>query len=86
VVFVSHLDQIAGFLHRAVTIGLGVQAKTGRLLKDFSAALDTNEEIKVRGLIDHVRWSRQALAADVEAFSKALPMPGFDVASMRYQN
>lgn len=61
----ADFEQIAEFLHRAAQIALKIQAETGRLLKDFVAACEKNEEIK-------------ALQKEVEAFSRSFPMPGFD--------
>ena len=56
---------IAGYLHRAVVIALAIQAKSGKPLKDFVAALDKHPEI-------------EALRHEVEAFAAQFPMPGFD--------
>jgi len=55
---------VAEFLHRGVQIAARVQAKTGRLLKDFVAALEGNEEIV-------------QLKHDVEVFSRKFPLPGY---------
>ncbi|KAJ3106571.1 Serine hydroxymethyltransferase 4 [Phlyctochytrium bullatum] len=57
--------QVAEFLHRAAQLALKIQQSTGKLLKDFSAALATNEEVK-------------ALRHEVESFARKFPMPGFD--------
>ena len=57
--------QVAEFLHRAAQIALKVQATTGKLIKDFAIALDSNDEVK-------------QLKKDVEAFARSFPMPGFD--------
>ena len=60
---------VAGFLHRAVKIALDIQAKAGKQLKDFIAALEGNAEI-------------EALRKEVEAFAERFPMPGFDTAGL----
>ncbi|KAJ1558942.1 Serine hydroxymethyltransferase 4, partial [Cladochytrium tenue] len=57
--------QVAEFLHRAAQLALKIQATSGKLIKDFAAALETNEEVKT-------------LKHDVEAFAHGFPMPGFD--------
>ncbi|KAJ3261710.1 Serine hydroxymethyltransferase, cytosolic [Boothiomyces macroporosus] len=57
--------QVAEFLHEAVQIALRIQASTGKLMKDFLAALPTNPEVI-------------ALKAKVKAFAQNLPMPGFN--------
>eukprot|EP00744_Colponema_vietnamica_P000473 GILI01000862.1.p2 GENE.GILI01000862.1~~GILI01000862.1.p2 ORF type:complete len:451 (+),score=160.79 GILI01000862.1:110-1462(+) len=64
---------VAQFLDRACRIALDVQAAKGKLLKDFLEGLKDNEAIA-------------QLKADVEAFSKRFPMPGFDVSAMKYKD
>jgi glycine hydroxymethyltransferase len=64
--------QVADFLHEAVTIALQVQATSGKLLKDFEAALLTSPEA---ALLKH----------NVQTFVTQYPMPGFDVATMKYK-
>jgi len=61
----SDFEQIAVYLDRACKIALRIQAKTGRLLKDFVAAAAEDEEVK-------------ALKKEVETFARSFPMPGFD--------
>jgi glycine hydroxymethyltransferase len=61
--------QVAEFLHRAAQIAITVQASTGKFIKDFVVALDTNAEVK-------------ALKEEVEAFARKFPMPGFDPSSI----
>ncbi|KAJ3085811.1 Serine hydroxymethyltransferase 4 [Quaeritorhiza haematococci] len=61
----ADFEQVAEFLHRACQLALKVQSETGKLIKDFVVALEKNEEVK-------------ALRADVEAFARSFPMPGFD--------
>lgn len=55
--------QVADFLHEAAQIALRIQSASGKLMKDFVAALDTNAEVI-------------ALRAKVQAFAHSLPMPG----------
>mmetsp|Transcript_6476 Transcript_6476/g.19651 ORF Transcript_6476/g.19651 Transcript_6476/m.19651 type:complete len:502 (+) Transcript_6476:65-1570(+) len=62
--------KVGDFLHRGVQIGLKVQEKTGKKLKDFEAALPGNKEL-------------EELRRDVEAFATKFNMPGFDVSSMK---
>jgi len=57
--------QVAEFLHKGMQIAIGIQSKTGKLLKNFFPALDASEELK-------------ALRQEVEAFSQKFPMPGYE--------
>ncbi|KAG1137035.1 hypothetical protein G6F37_005628 [Rhizopus arrhizus] len=58
--------KVAEFLHRTVQIALAVQEKCGsKLMKDFVAALEGNEEIA-------------QLKKEVIEFARSFPMPGFD--------
>jgi glycine hydroxymethyltransferase len=58
--------KVAEFLHRTVQIALAVQEKCGsKLMKDFVAALEGNEEIA-------------QLKKEVVEFARSFPMPGFD--------
>lgn len=66
-------EQIAEFLHRAVTITLNIQKEHGKLLKDFNKGLVNNRDI-------------EELKADVEKFSGSFEMPGFSVAEMKYKD
>lgn len=50
----------------AAQVCLEVQAGSGRMLKDFTAALEGNARVA-------------GLRARVEAFAEAFPMPGFGV-------
>lgn len=59
----ADFEKVADFLHRAAQIGIRVQEKAGRLLKDFLKELEGDEEIP-------------KLKADVEAFATTFPMPG----------
>ena len=61
--------QVAEFLHEAVQIALEIQQSSGKLMKDFVAALGTNDKVK-------------DLKKRVEQFAHSLPMPGFDPASV----
>ena len=65
--------KIADFLERVVKISLDVQAKAGKKLVDFVAALPANEDIPV-------------LAKEVATFATSFPMPGFDTETMKYKN
>ncbi|KAF8978495.1 Serine hydroxymethyltransferase, cytosolic [Entomortierella lignicola] len=63
--------KVGEFLHRTVQIALAVQAKAGsKLLKDFIAGLENNEEIV-------------QLRKEVEAFATSFPFPGFDVKDLK---
>ncbi|KAL1808381.1 hypothetical protein ACET3Z_025371 [Daucus carota] len=66
-------EQIAEFLHRAVTITLKIQKEHGKLLKDFNKGLDNNKEI-------------EQLKTDVEKFASSFDMPGFSVTDMKYKD
>ncbi|KAL1548103.1 Serine hydroxymethyltransferase 4 [Salvia divinorum] len=66
-------EQIAEFLHRAVTITLNIQKEHGKLLKDFNKGLVDNKEI-------------EELKADVEKFSSSFDMPGFKLSEMKYKD
>ncbi|KAK1389811.1 Serine hydroxymethyltransferase [Heracleum sosnowskyi] len=66
-------EQIAEFLHRAVTITLNIQKEHGKLLKDFNKGLENNKEI-------------EQLKTDVEKFAASFDMPGFSVADMKYKD
>lgn len=66
-------EQIAEFLHRAVTLTLKIQKEHGKLLKDFNKGLVDNKEI-------------EELKADVEKFSSSFGMPGFLVSEMKYKD
>ncbi|KAJ3189861.1 Serine hydroxymethyltransferase 4 [Gaertneriomyces sp. JEL0708] len=61
----ADFEKIAAFLDRAASIAIEVQKSTGKLIKDFVVALDSNEQVK-------------ALRAEVEQFARSFPMPGFD--------
>ena len=66
-------EQIAEFLHRAITITLNIQKEYGKLLKDFNKGLVNNKEI-------------EELKADVEKFSASFDMPGFLMSEMKYKD
>jgi glycine hydroxymethyltransferase len=63
--------QVADFLHRAVLIAVELQAGGGKLLKDFELLVENSAQAK-------------ELKRDVQVFVTAFPMPGFDVATMKY--
>lgn len=67
----SDFEQIGAFLDRVVQISTKIQSTSGKKLVDFVNSLNGNPEI-------------DALAADVQAFAKRFPMPGFDVATLKY--
>ncbi|XP_057959346.1 serine hydroxymethyltransferase 4 [Malania oleifera] len=66
-------EQIAEFLHRAVTIALNVQKEHGKLLKDFNKGLVNNKDI-------------ENLKVDVEKFASSFDMPGFLISEMKYKD
>ena len=69
----AHFQRIAEFLHRAVVIALDIQATSGcKTVVDFVAAFKGRADIA-------------QLRADVNALATAFPMPGFDVAAMKYK-
>jgi glycine hydroxymethyltransferase len=61
--------KIAAFLSRACILALSIQASSGKMLKDFVIALEADSAVK-------------ELRAEVEAFARSFPMPGFDPASV----
>ena len=65
-------EQIAEFLHQAVTICLNIQKEHGKLLKDFSKGLVNNKDI-------------ENLKVEVEKFALSFDMPGFSLESMKYK-
>ena len=69
----SDFRQVADFLHEALEIALEIQTSTGASLKDFEAALETNSAVK-------------SLKKKVQTFITQFPMPGFDVATMKYKS
>uniref|UniRef100_A0A6V3AI80 Serine hydroxymethyltransferase n=1 Tax=Heterosigma akashiwo TaxID=2829 RepID=A0A6V3AI80_HETAK len=69
----EHFVQVAEFLHEAVVLAKEIQASSGKMLKDFVAALKTDAKV-------------QELAGRVSAFATQFPMPGFEVSGMRYNS
>ncbi|TPX57992.1 glycine hydroxymethyltransferase [Spizellomyces sp. 'palustris'] len=65
----ADFEKVADFLDRAAKIAINVQKTTGKLIKDFVVALETNEDVKT-------------LRGEVEAFARSFAMPGFDAASV----
>ncbi|KAI8912751.1 serine hydroxymethyltransferase [Gorgonomyces haynaldii] len=57
--------QVAELLHEASQLAVKIQASSGKLLKDFVAALEGNPEVL-------------ALREKVKKFAMSFPMPGFD--------
>ena len=68
----EHFVQVAEFLHQAVTISQRIQKESGPKLKDFEALVKTDAEVK-------------AVRLAVKTFVTQFPMPGFDVADMKYK-
>ena len=68
----ADFEQVGNFLHRALEICVKLQGKVGKKLADFIPALDEDEDLK-------------QLRTDVTAFASKFPMPGFDVADMKYK-
>lgn len=69
----ADMEIVAGFLDRAARIAVAIQNQTGKQVKDFVAALPSNEDLK-------------ALRAEVEAFATKFSMPGFDASEIRYKD
>ncbi len=68
----EHFRQVADFLHEAVQIALNLQASSGKTLKEFEAAVIASADVK-------------ELRTKIQKFITQFPMPGFDVANMRYK-
>eukprot|EP00592_Proboscia_alata_P009695 CAMPEP_0194358454 /NCGR_PEP_ID=MMETSP0174-20130528/5643_1 /TAXON_ID=216777 /ORGANISM="Proboscia alata, Strain PI-D3" /LENGTH=479 /DNA_ID=CAMNT_0039128765 /DNA_START=99 /DNA_END=1538 /DNA_ORIENTATION=+ len=66
-------EKIALFLVDALKIALKIQEKSGPKLKDFAAALKTDEDVV-------------ALRHRVNEFATTFPMPGFNTEDMKYKN
>jgi glycine hydroxymethyltransferase len=64
--------KVADFLHEAVQIALKIQETSGKTLKEFETAVIASAEVK-------------ALRAKVQQYITQFPMPGFDVATMKYK-
>jgi len=62
----EHFVQVGNFLHRAVQIGLEVQTKSGKSLKEFVLACEEHPGVK-------------PLKEEVRQFARQFPMPGQDV-------
>jgi len=56
--------KVAEFLDRAIKISIDLQAKTGKMIKDFIPAVEASEDVK-------------KLREEVEGFAQQFPMPGF---------
>jgi glycine hydroxymethyltransferase len=61
----SDFEKVGEFLHEACLIALSIQASSGKMLKDFVAAME--REPKIADLKERV-----------EKFARSFPMPGFD--------
>eukprot|EP00640_Fibrocapsa_japonica_P001719 CAMPEP_0113941256 /NCGR_PEP_ID=MMETSP1339-20121228/7212_1 /TAXON_ID=94617 /ORGANISM="Fibrocapsa japonica" /LENGTH=467 /DNA_ID=CAMNT_0000945355 /DNA_START=92 /DNA_END=1495 /DNA_ORIENTATION=- /assembly_acc=CAM_ASM_000762 len=68
----EHFRQVAEFLHRAVQIAQEIQSTSGKMLKDFVAALKDNAKVA-------------ALADDVTKFATQFPMPGFEASALKFK-
>ncbi|XP_043720160.1 serine hydroxymethyltransferase 4 [Telopea speciosissima] len=66
-------EQIAEFLHQAVTLCLNIQKEHGKLLKDFNKGLVNNKDI-------------ENLKVAVEKFSSSYEMPGFQMSEMKFKD
>ena len=69
----ADFEKVAEFLDRVVKICLDVQKSSGKMLKDFVAALPSNPDIPV-------------LAKEVAEFASSFPMPGFDTETMKVKD
>ncbi|KAJ8902282.1 hypothetical protein NDN08_006689 [Rhodosorus marinus] len=67
----SDFERVAGLLHKGIQVGLKIQEKSGKKLKDFEAMLAGNSDLA-------------DLKKEVETFSSGFSMPGFDVSAMKY--
>lgn len=68
----DHFRKVADFLHTAVQISQRIQKESGPKLKAFEDAVKADAEVK-------------ALRLEVKTFVTQFPMPGFDVADMKYK-
>jgi len=59
----EHFETVAEFLDRAVKIGVALQNKSGKMMKDFLPVVEASEDIK-------------ALRGEVEKFAGQFPIPG----------
>jgi len=69
----ADMATVYGFYKKVTDICLKIQSTAGKKLTDFLPALEASADIK-------------AVRLEVEAFAKQWPMPGFDVATMKYQD
>jgi glycine hydroxymethyltransferase len=68
----ADFEKIATILQSTVVLALKIQESSGKMLKDFVAALEHNAEA-------------DAIAAEVFALATSFPMPGFEVADLKYK-
>jgi len=61
----ADFEKVAEFLHRGIEIALDIQKTSGKMLKDFVAALEKSEDVRT-------------LRADVEKFAVSHEMCGFE--------
>lgn len=64
--------KVADFLHETVQACLEIQKSSGSKLADFEKMVKTSPEIK-------------RIRCGIQAFITKFPMPGFDIADMRYK-
>lgn len=64
---------VADLLHEAVQLAIKIQNSTGKALKDFEVAVKDSAEVR-------------ALRTKAQRFVTQFPMPGFDVATMKYKH
>jgi len=61
----ADFEKVAELMHKGIQIALDIQAKSGKMLKDFIAGLETDPRVK-------------ELKEEVEQFAMTKPMCGFD--------
>jgi glycine hydroxymethyltransferase len=64
------MEKIADFIDRVIKICIDVQAVSGKNIKDFTAAIEHNDDIK-------------AIKKEVEEFSKQFFIPGVDTSHFK---
>eukprot|EP01138_Halocafeteria_seosinensis_P013787 gb/GECG01014079.1/.p1 GENE.gb/GECG01014079.1/~~gb/GECG01014079.1/.p1 ORF type:complete len:478 (+),score=71.48 gb/GECG01014079.1/:1-1434(+) len=67
----EHFKQVADLLDEAVNIAKNIQEQVGKKLKDFTPALEGNKEV-------------EELGKKAKKLATSFPMPGFEVAEMKY--
>jgi len=59
------MDRVVEFLDQGIKLATAIQVKSGKALKDFTAAAEASEEVK-------------SLKKQVEEFAKSFPFPGLN--------